>query len=167
MARKKKVKKNEYKLPPWWDGDFVDCSDLCRQKMSFEEEAVRNIIKLLLPFVILVGILLGIAEMESIRRESLPKPPKADWASGLDPSIPATQLIHYDIDTRTAVYGPPVKIPPPITPEEYEANKWRYQSKTIIRDEDEVFELDISEEEVIEQLMDELDFLDYYDKYRP
>lgn len=88
-----------------------------------------------------------------------------DWADGLDTSIPANQLIHYDIETGTAVYGPPKIFPPPITQEEYEANAKRYQPKTIIRDGENVYELNISKDELIEQVMDDLDLLDYYEEY--
>ncbi len=122
-----------------------------------------------IPFLIIGLLWLWVCSMEPVVYPELEEYKKScgDWASGLDPSIPATQLIHYDIPTRTAVYGPPVEIPPPLTQEEYEANKRRSQSRTIIRDNDEFFELDISEEELVEQLVDELEFVEYYEKYCP
>ncbi len=118
-----------------------------------------------IPFFIFFLLLVVVLNSNPSPNKSLEKYATPDWTSGLDPSIPATQVSHYDIPTRTAIYREPVIIPPPITQEEYDANKRRYQGKTVIRTDEGVYEIELAPDEVVDQLMDELDFWECYEEY--
>ncbi len=117
------------------------------------------------PFLLFGIILTVILSYDSPPNESLEKYATPDWASGLDSSVPANQVSHYDIPTRTAIYRDPVVVPPPITHGEYEANKRRSKGKTVIRAGEEVYEIELSPDEVVGQLMDELDFWECYEEF--
>ncbi len=159
-----------WRIPKSPDGYLQELMNKGRTRLTVDEKELLRGVGLLfgIPFLI-VGILLVAASTyeappnrssEEYRRRS------SDWARGLDPSIPATQLIHYDYNTGTAIYGEPSKPVVPITPEEYEANKRRYFGDgTVIRDGDDRIVLDIDEYELMDQLMDNLDLLDYYEEY--
>lgn len=107
--------------------------------------------------VILIGSCIMCSRYMDKQEEKEPKVYKSDWAKPLDPSIPAEYVRYFNPETgeiRYLEYGP--ENPANILPQPN-------GGKVTIKSGDVEIDLSLSKEELLDQVMDELDFWDYFE----